>query len=121
MRKKASLIVLCFFWIVATQIITSRFVLANDQSLTNTTTIATKHRWILWQIIQDPHNPIAYAEGAYSTKKRCMRGIMGDVPGKTIHSCLPIGVSPLYIPLSQHERNKEFPFQPSLPSGSKHD
>lgn len=118
-KKKSALIVLCFFWVVATQIIASRLVLAKEQSLTTTAPI--RHHWILWEIIQDPRNPIAYAEGAYLTKKRCMGGIMGDVPDKTIHSCLPIGVTPLYIPLSRHERYKASPFRPSSPSGSKRD
>ncbi|EAY57150.1 MAG: protein of unknown function [Leptospirillum rubarum] len=111
-----------FILIMGVQGITSRLAIAEDQKPLSQ--LHTSHRWILWKIVEDPKHPVAFAQGAFLTKKRCSGSYISVMnPSRKIklkHSCLPIGVNPIFEPRSQRELHSVVPSRPSLSSGNKH-
>nr|EDZ38339.1 MAG: Hypothetical protein CGL2_08598001 [Leptospirillum sp. Group II '5-way CG'] len=121
MRKKACAIVILFIQIMGVQGITSRLAIAEDQKPSSQ--LHTSHRWILWKIVEDPKKPVAFAHGAFLTKKECSDSyISATNPSEKIrskHSCLPIGVNPIFEPRYQRESHTGAQLKPTSPTGNE--
>lgn len=118
---KSALITALSFGFVAIQAFICSLALADEQSSHIQNTIDTKHRWILWEFVGNLKHPVAYAKGAYLTKKQCGTGFPIDIDKTENYSCLPIGVNPIFELRSRHESDTVAPSKPSSPSDNGHD
>lgn len=122
MKKKAFLLSLLFAFAIETQGMTSHPALAEDQQ--SNLGPHTHHRWILWKIIEDPKHPVAFAHGAFLTKKECSKSYLSvqnlSEKIRTKHSCLPIGVNPIFEPRYQRESHTGAHLKPTSPTGNEH-
>lgn len=122
MQKKVLLLTLLFVLTIGIQGISIRSAIAEDQK--SSIWPHTRHRWILWKIVEDPKNPMAFAHGAFRTKKECSKSYLSvqnlSEKIRTKHSCLPIGVNPIFEPRYQRGSHTGAYLKPTSPTGNEH-